>query len=143
MAKEGLGNGFDVVAVADGVYLNLKDVGGVTFVGLLAGGDDFTVTEATSAAGAGAQNLAVFDKTYSQTDGDGTDTWTENDEGGLVAVANAHTTDAACAIYVDAKDLSDGFTHVACTATSTGIVVAILHDLKDQRKPTNLPARAA
>ena len=39
-----------------------------------------------------------------------------------------------------AEELSAGYTHVKCTSTGAGTVVAVLHDLKTQRTPGNLPA---
>jgi hypothetical protein len=47
------------------------------------------------------------------------------------------------AFTVSAEELSDGKDFIKCTSTSTGTVTAILHDLKVQRTPANLPAVSA
>ncbi|MGH3680770.1 MAG: hypothetical protein ACRDT2_11055, partial [Natronosporangium sp.] len=138
---EGLGRLFDVVTVGNGVWINLEDAAAVTFIGSRAGGDTFTVQEATTAAGTGAQNLVVVDHFYKQTAGAGANQWTktENDP----PTASAVTTDAAVAIEVDSKSLSDGFKYVRCSGpgvTPSSIVVAIVHSLAVQRDPTALPA---
>jgi hypothetical protein len=139
---EGLGRLFNVVAVADGVWLNLRDYGGVTFISINAAGETVTVQEATAQAGSGAQDLDVIDHSYVQTNGDGTDAWVK-----LTQVADAVEVFAATedvgAVYVDSDSLSAGFDYVNCTSTSTGLVIAILHDLAVQRSPQNLPAVSA
>jgi hypothetical protein len=137
---EGLGKDFDVVAVADGVWINMEDVGSITFFGLLSGGDTFTIKEATSSGGADEQDLDVIDHWFAQVDGDGTDSWTRETQ----SPADAAVTegDDLVAIHVDATMLSDGFTHLECTATSTGVVWAVLHNLAVQRTPENLPVRS-
>lgn len=140
--QRGLGRDFNVVPAADGVWLNLRDYEDITFIGLLAGGDDFTIQEATAQAGTDNQDLDVVSRYYKQTDGDGTDAWVLQEQT-ADAIANGHTTAAAVAIHVSAAALSPGFDFIKCTATSTGTVVAILHGLKVQRDPANLPAVSA
>jgi hypothetical protein len=135
---EGLGKDFDVVAVADGVWLNLRDYEDVTFIGILSGGDTFTVQEATAQDGTGNQDLDVIDHWYAQVDGDGTDSWTL--EAQTPADAAVTEADDVVAVHVSAAMLSPGFGYIKCTATSTGVVIAILHGLKVRRDPANLPA---
>ena len=43
-------------------------------------------------------------------------------------------------IHVSADQMSAGYDYLKLASTSTGTVCAILHDLKVQRKPTNLAA---
>ena len=136
---EALGRLFDVVAVADDVYINLKNAGGVTFIGVLAAGDTWTATEATTAAGGSAAALSVITRSHVQTTGAGADTWTLLTQ----AAASTEVTSSAqdvVAIHISADQLSAGFDYVKLASTSTGTVMAIVHDLKVQRKPTNLPA---
>ncbi|GAA2673822.1 hypothetical protein GCM10010400_39930 [Streptomyces aculeolatus] len=136
---DGLGRVFNAVAVADGVLVPLRDANAVSFVCYLAAGDTFTVQEAQDAAGTGAQNLAVVDHYYTS-DGLG-GAWTEQTQAAAAAVTIAGTAGLDCAVFtVDATSLSDGFTHVKCTSSSTGTVVAVLHDLAVQRTPQNLAA---
>lgn len=136
---DGLGRVFNAVAVADGVLVPLKDAGAVSFLCYLAAGDTFTVQEAQDAAGTGAQNLATITN-YSTSDGLG-GAWTDRVQaaGAAVTISGAANLDAAV-FTISAEELSAGFTHVRCTSTGAGTVVAILHDLKIQRTPGNLPA---
>lgn len=139
---DALGRLFDIVPVADDVYINMKDCGGVTFLGILAAGDTWTLTEATTAAGAGAAGLAVITKSYVQTTGAGADTWTKLTQTAASTEVTSSAQDAVV-IEVEASDLSAGFDFLKLASTSTGTVTAILRDLKVQRKPENLPARGA
>lgn len=136
---EALGRLFNVVAVADDVYINLKDAGGVTFIGVLAAGDTWTLTEATTAAGGSAAVLPVITRSYVQTTGAGEDTWTLLTQAASEAEVTTSSQDVV-AIHVDASQLSDGFSYVKLASTSTGTVMAIVHDLLVQRDPANLPA---
>jgi hypothetical protein len=138
---EGLGRLFNVVAVADDVFLNMRDAAGVTFIGINAAGDTWTLQEADAASGGTEQDLAVIDRSHVQAVGVGADAWVLLTQ---VAAATEVTSAAqdVVAIYVPATSLSDGFTHLKLTATGAGIVIAILHDLDVQRNPVNLPALA-
>lgn len=137
---DALGRLFDIVPVADDVYINLSDCGGVTFLGILAAGDTWTLTEATSAAGGSAATLAVITKSYVQTTGAGADTWTKLTQAANAAEVTSSAQDCVV-IEVDVEQLSAGFDFLKLASTSTGTVTAILRDLKVQRKPENLPAR--
>ncbi|HEX6970289.1 MAG TPA: hypothetical protein VF174_15950 [Micromonosporaceae bacterium] len=139
---DALGRLFDIVPVADGVFINLKDCGGVTFLGILAAGDTWTLQEATAASGGTEQNLSVITKSYVQATGTGADTWTKLTQAANAAEVTSSAQDAVV-IEVDVEQLSAGFDYVKLTSTSTGTVTAILRDLKVQRKPENLPARGA
>lgn len=137
---DGLGRIFNTIAVADGVYVPLTDGQAVTFIGYLAAGDTFTVQQAQNAGGTGAADLDVIDHWYTS-DGVG-GVWAEQSRAVPdAAVTIAGTAGLDCAVFtVEADSLSDGFTHVKCASTSTGTVVAVLHDLRTQRAPQNLPA---
>lgn len=136
---EGLGRLFNVIAVADGVLVPLTAGSAVSFVCHLAAGDTFTVQEAKDAAGTGAQNLVTVEQFY---DSDGVGgAWTLETQTAAATVVNDGTAGHDCSVFtINGSELSDGFTHVKCTSTSTGTVVAILHDLTVQRAPANLPA---
>ncbi|WP_181787216.1 hypothetical protein [Streptomyces phytophilus] len=136
---DGLGRLFNTIAVADGVYVPLTDGQAVSFVCYLAAGDTFTVQEAQNGGGTGAKDLDVVDHYYTS-DGVG-GAWTERTQAADAAVTISGAAGLDCAVFtVEADSLSDGFTHVKCTSTSTGTVVALLHDLRTQRTPQNLPA---
>jgi len=137
---EALGREFNPVAVADDVYVNLQDAGGVTFLGYLATtGDTFTITEAKTAAGGSAQVLATVER-YHTSNGVG-GTWTLNTQAaGSAVTKTSASAQNAVVIEIEAPELSDTYKYVKCTSTGAGTVVAILRDLHVQRKAANLPS---
>jgi hypothetical protein len=139
MNRDGLGRVFNVVAVADDVYVPLVDARAVSFVCYLGAGDTYTVTSAASAAGASSAVLAVVDHFYDSTGVGGA--WSERTQAAASTVVNDGTAGHDCSVFTIAQEsLPDGHTHVKVASTSTGTVVAILHDLAVQRTPQNLPA---
>ena len=136
---EGLGRVFNVVAVADNVYVPLTDATAVSFVCHLAAGDTYTVTEATTAAGGGAQVLATVTRFYDSTGTGGA--WTKVTQAAASTVVNDGTAGHDCSVFtISGAELSDGYDYIKVASTSTGTVVAILHDLAVQRTPENLAA---
>lgn len=136
---DGLGRVFNVVAVADDVYVPLKDAAAVSFVCYLGAGDTYTVTSATTAAGGSAAVLATVDHFYDST-GTGS-AWTLQTQTAASTVVNAGTAGHDCSVFtISEAELPDGHKFVKVASTSTGTVVAILHDLKVQRAPENLAA---
>ena len=132
-----LGREFNVLSVADDVYVPLRDAGGATFVCTNTAGDTWTLTEAQDAAGTGAQVLATITSWHtSATVGAA---WVRRTAAASSAVVTTSSQDVAV-IEVEEADLSDGFTHIKIASTSTGTVVALLRDLSVQRAPANLPA---
>jgi len=142
---QGLGFAFNAVAVASGEHVSLKNAQGVTFLCFEdAGAQAIAIKE--SIAGQGEQALAVLNHYYAS-DGVG-GVWTREtaDANGTLDNASSmvkkDTTNFDCAaIYIDASDLSDGFDSVEITVDG-GSCIAIVHDLKVQRDPANLPAAA-
>lgn len=133
---EGLGRVFDIVPTADGVEINLKNADAVTFI--CVGADTYTVQEATTAAGGGAQDLtSAWDHWYTNSGAVGVTEWVEASDSSPAAAAAIAANAAVC---IRAAELSDGFDYVKCTSSSSGLVYAIVHDLVVQRDPANLPA---
>ena len=139
---KGLGKDFNVVAVADGVWLNMRDYTGVTFISINAAGETITIQEATAQAGTGNVDLVVIDESWVQATGNGTEVWSRLTQTAAATEVFSASQDVG-AVYVDQDDLSDGFDFVSCASTSTGLVIAILHGLAVQRAPENLPAVSA
>lgn len=134
---EGLGRLFNILPVADDVYVPLRDCGGVTFVGVLAAGDTWTLTEASDAAGTGAAALATIDRyVVSATVGA---VWQELTQTAASTVVTTSSQDVVV-IHVAGAELSSGKDWVKLASTSTGTVMAILHDLDVQRAPAKLAA---
>lgn len=131
---EALGRLFNLIPTADAKFVNLRDAAGVTFIGV--GADTYTVQ--SSATASGGTDLDSVVHWYENANADGSTAWTKHAD--QVADAAVTTTAAVAAIYVDAKSLPDGHKYVKCSSTSTGLVVAIVHDLDVQRTPANLAA---
>jgi hypothetical protein len=132
---EGLGRVFNVVPHASGVHIPLTDAKAISFVAYLDAGTQ-TVTLKESVDGVSEQNLAVIDRLYKGPGVGGT--WT------LVTQAAAATfnltTDAtndSIVFTVGGEQLSAGYNCLELTADS-GIVIAIIHDLKVMRDPALL-----
>ena len=135
---DGLGRVFNVVPAAKTLYISMETCGAISFVCTSANSDSFNFQEAQDSAGTGAQDIgAVISHYYTTTDTDGSVKWTKvtqtaADETGTIATSSC----AVVTIY--ASMLDDTFDFVSCTPSSTGTVIAILHDLTVQRTPANL-----
>jgi hypothetical protein len=131
---DGLGRVFNVLQVADDVYVSLKDASAVTFVGYLTTTDTYTLTEANDTGGGGSQVLPTMDHYYAQTTVGAV--WARvNQAAGSTIVSG---TPDVIAVTIHESELSDGKSAVKLTSTGAGLVFAILHDLKVQRAPANL-----
>lgn len=134
---EALGRLFNVVTIADDVYVNLKNYGAVTFVNHLAAGDTYTLTEATAQAGTGAQVLTTITHFHKQaTVGAAWEAVTQAAASTMVCTASFDV----CVLTVHGSELSAGYNWIKLASTSTGLVTAILHDLAVARNPVNLTA---
>lgn len=134
---DALGRVFNILPTADDVYVSLKDASAVTFVCVNTAGDTWTLTNATSAAGGSAAVLSTIDHYWVQTTNGAA--WVKVTQ----AVGSAFTTSSsqdAAVVTVHESELADGMSWVKLASTSTGLVYAILHDLKTQRTPSNLTA---
>lgn len=135
MAQEGLGRLFNLVhTLGDSSYVNLRDGNAVTFVCQLDAGDTFTVSSASDASGTGVAALAKVTQYYTAAKAGGV--WTKTTQAAASTVTTANSVVAVFTIRHD--QLPDGHSYVKCPSTSTGTVLAILHDLNVQRTPANL-----
>lgn len=138
---EGLGREFDVVPIASGVYISMKNCSGVTFV--CTGADTFTVREAKDASGTSVQNIAsVITHYYQNTSTAGAAGWTKQTQAAAAAVTQGNA-GYTTVIEVFCSQLDDGFAYIYCHAAAAGLVTAIVHDLTVQRSPANLAALSA
>lgn len=138
---DGLGRVFNVIPIADGIEVSLEDAAAVTFVCTLTDGDTFTLAESVGAGGT-PQALACIERYHTNTEKDGSTAWTRVEQAAASTVVIGTGVDVAV-FTVRADQLTDGYTHVDVTSTSTGTVVAIVHDLLVQRSAENLPALGA
>lgn len=141
---EALGRLFNVIPVASGKHISLKNASGVTFIIYEDGATDVAFKE--SIGGQSEQPLAVINHFYANS-GLGS-VWVRhtNDSGGNLdnedTINKVDTLEEDCiAVYIGADMLSEGFDSVECTDASA-VVIAIVHDLLVQRAPQNLPVFA-
>jgi hypothetical protein len=145
VAQKALGRLFNTSPAADGVYINLREAGGIAFLCFLTGaaGDTYTLVEAKDSSGTGAQNLAAITEYYTNT-GNASDAWTRRTQAAAATVVTTATATQNAAVFeVEATQLSDTYKYVKVTSTGAGAVNAVTRDLMTQRTPANLPAMGA
>jgi hypothetical protein len=145
VAQKALGRLFNTSPAADGVYINLREAGGIAFLCFLTGaaGDTYTLVEAKDSAGTGAQNLAAISEYYTNT-GNASDAWTRRTQAAAATVVTAAAATQNAAVFeVESTQLSDTYKFVKVTSTGAGAVNAVTRDLMTQRTPANLPAMGA
>lgn len=138
MAIEALGRGFNVVPIAAGVALSMKDCGGVTFV--CTGNDTFTITVASTFGGSYATPGNIISHKYTNTATDGTAKWVKATQTASNAVTIAS---GSVSFDVLGTMLPDPKCYIKVSVGASGLVTAILHDLAVQRNPANLAAVSA
>ena len=141
---KGLGRSFNVIPVATGVHISLKNASGVTFV-LYENGGAQSIVFVESIAGASGQSLATVNEMYACS-GVASGVWTRESSDASAALSDNSTVTKkdttafdGAAIYIGADELSAGFDSVECTIDGAGLCIAIVHDLTVQRQPENLP----
>ncbi len=141
---KGLGRSFNVIPVATGVHISLKNASGVTFV-LYENGGAQSIVFKKSKAGASEAVLATVNEMYACS-GVASGVWTRESSDASAALSDNSTVTKkdttafdGAAIYIGADELSAGFDSIECTIDGAGICIAIVHDLTVQRQPENLP----
>lgn len=138
MAMEALGRSFNVVPIAAGVALSMRDCSGITFV--CTGNDTFTITVASTFGGSYATPGSIITRKYTNTSTDGTAAWVKATQ----AASNAVTISSGTVAFdVLGPMLPDPKVYVKVSVGASGLVTAILHDLSHQRNPANLPKVSA
>ncbi len=135
---EALGRLFNVIPIAAGVAINLKEYGAVTFV--CTGADTFTLTSSDAFAGTYVTPGNIITRKYTNSATNGTAAWVEATQAASNAVTIAGGT---VVIHVNADSLPDTHAFLKCTASAAGLVKAIAHDLDRQRRPSVLAAMSA
>jgi hypothetical protein len=144
MPSEGLGRAFNVVPIAAGVGLSLKESEAVTFV--CTGSDTFTVTTATTFGGtyrAGSfftPAWAPIVRLHKSTATGGTAAWTLST---ITAADNTGAQTNVTVFTIFGNSLPDTYAYIKCSVGASGLVTAILHDLKVQKKPAQMTIVAA
>lgn len=130
---EGLGRVFNVVPIAAGAGLSLKNASAVTFI--CTGNDTFTLTVATTFGGSYATPGNIITRKYTNTATNGTAAWVAATQ----AASNAVTiTSGTVAFTVGQAQLADPAAYVKVSVGASGLVTAVFHDLKQKRTPANL-----
>ena len=143
---DGLGRVFNVIHAASGVDIPLTQGTAVTFVHAQGGTGTATLTltqtdstgveaEADLNVGTGNDPANLGSRYYVGPDSGGT--WTAKAATSANVFTLGGATNDTGVVTVRAEQLSDGYDRVQATA-SAGTVVAIIHDLLVQRKPSNL-----
>jgi hypothetical protein len=102
-AMEGLGKDFNIVPIAAGAGLSLRDAGGVTFV--CTGNDTFTLTVSDTFGGSYATPGNIITKKITNTSTNGTAAWVTATQ----SASNAVTiSSGSVAFYVSGDSLPDG-----------------------------------
>lgn len=130
---EGLGRLFNVVPIAAGAGISIKNCTGITFI--CTGNDTFTLTVATSFATSYATPGNIITRKFTNTATNGTAAWVAATQSASNAVTISSGT---VAFFVGADMLPDDKAYVKVSVGSGGLVKAILHDLTVQRAPANL-----
>lgn len=132
-AMEGLGRLINVVPIAAGAGLSLRDATGVTFI--CTGNDTFTLTCSDTFAGSYASPGSTITHKITNTATNGTAAWVTATQTAANTVVIASGT---VAFYVSGDSLPDGKAYVKVSAGGSGLVTAVFHDLTTQRKADNL-----
>ncbi len=135
---EALGRLFNVIPIAAGVAVNLKEWGAVTFV--CTGNDTFTLTSSDAFAGSYATPGNILTRKYTNTATNGSAAWVEATQ---TAANTVVISSGTVVIHVDAGSLPDGHAFLKCTASAAGLVKAIVHDTTRQRRPSTYAALSA
>lgn len=132
---EGLGRVFNVVPIAAGQGISLASASGVAF--LCTGNDTFTLTLAATFAGSYSQPSGwnPITRKYTAAATSGTAAWAKASQSASNAVTITSNT---VLFHLLASQVPDTYEYVKCTASSAGLVAAILYDLTVQRTPANL-----
>ena len=129
---DGLGRLFNGIPIAAGAGFSMQGQSAVTF--MCTGNDTFTLTKASSFAGA-YTNLAVIVRYYTNTSTNGTAGWVKVTQ---AAAATVTIASGAVMFAVLTSQLSDPSNYLKVTVGASGLVAAIPHDLTVQRAPANL-----
>ena len=134
---EGLGRVFNVVPVASGVTIPMKDCAAVSWVTYEDDGSTIlTLTEVDSTGTESEQNLAAIARVHKAPGVGGT--WTKVTQTAAATYdLSDDTTNDAVVYTLTAAELSDGYDSAQMTVDG-GICIALLHDLNIQRDGGNL-----
>jgi hypothetical protein len=130
---EALGRVNNIIPIAAGAGFSMKQCSGVQFT--CTGNDTFTLTVASTFAGAYATPGNIITRKYTNTATNGTAAWVFASQ----AASNAVTIAAGAVIFhVLTSQLADPSCYLKVSVAGAGLVTAVLYDLTVKRKPANL-----
>ncbi len=132
MAIEGLGRLYNIVPIAAGTLISVKDAAGIEFC--VTGNDTFTLASAATYNGT-TTNLAVITDYFTCTSTSGGAKWAAATQ---AASASLAITSGAALFYVDAAALPSNAEYLEVSVAASGLVSAIVINLLVQRAPANL-----
>jgi hypothetical protein len=135
---EALGRTVNVVPIAAGQAISMKQASSVMFV--CTGADTFTLTVSDTFGGTYATPGNIITRKITNSATNGTAAWVETTQAASNAVVSAGGT---VVFHVASASLPDTKVYIKCAASVAGLVTAVTHDLVVQRKPANLPALSA
>lgn len=127
----GLGRQYNVIPIAAGKALSLRNASAVAFV--CTGNDTFTLNVASSFAGS-YNPSAIITRYQTSTATDGTAAWVTHTQ---AAANNVVQSSGTTVFEVLTSQLSDPNDYVKVTVGASGLVTAIVYDLTVQRSPAN------
>lgn len=133
-----LGRVLDIVPIAAGVGLSMKNCSAMSFA--CTGNDTFTITVASTFAGSYATPGNIITVKYTNTATNGTAAWVKATQ----SASNAVTISSGTVFFtVLGPDLPDPNCYVKVSVAASGLVTAIAHDLTVKRAPANLAKLSA
>lgn len=130
MGMEGLGRRFNVVPIAAGTLISVKDCAGVEFV--VTGNDTFTLASAATYNGS-TTPLASITHYFTNTSTAGAAAWVEATQ---AAASTVVISSGAAVFYVDCADLPSNAQYLKVSVAASGLVIAITHGLMAERLPS-------
>lgn len=133
MSMQILGRTVNVVPIAAGVALAMKNASGILYV--CTGNDTFTLTTSATFGGTYATPGNVFTQKWTNTATNGTARWVTASQTASNAVTISSGT---VAFYLPSTSIADPLAYAKVSVGASGLVTAILGDLDVMRKPDNL-----
>lgn len=132
---EALGRLNDVVPIASGAAIKFRGASAVQVV--CTGADTFTITVSSSFGGSYASPGNIISHYYQRADTNGTHAWTRQTQAASNAVVQGNA-GYTTVFEVLTSMLGDPNDYIKVTASGSGLVTLVPHDLVTQRKPANL-----
>lgn len=135
MPIEAGGRSFNIVPIAAGVGLSMRDAAAITYV--CTGNDTFTITVSPTFGGAYATPGSIIVNKYTCTATNGTAKWVAATQ----AAANTVVIASGSVLFVVRNTmLTDPAVYVKVAASAAGLVTAVLGDLNVERRLSNIVA---